>query len=343
MRVLGWKADNGGCGFYRMQQPLDALARLEGWEVTCDVNLTQNQLWEHDLIVIQRVLIPEAFAHVAHAHAQRGVPYIYEIDDLLSHIDLVNPAAAALGSEEYRLVYELGLRGADAVTVSTEPLAEEVRVYNDRVHVLPNCLPDYFAELTRDALVAPRGTPRILWAGSDSHHGDFGDEARYGLSRVLKWSDSTFTSMGYDYRKALGAKGDFVAWAQDIPSFHRRLVGYDIGICPLAKTRFNRSKSGLKAIEYQASGIIPVATDCEAYRPVIEHGETGFLCRTAEDWKQALCTLANDADLRDRMRANCVALTEERLYRNNVWRWRDVYSQFDAVATPLDEGVAATA
>ena len=76
-----------------------------------------------------------------------------------------------------------------------------------------------------------------------------------------------------------------------------------VGIMPLPDESFARGKSAYKLIQYAAAGIpalgAPVGENCQ----VIEHGKTGFLCRSPEEWCCYLQKLAADAALGKQMGA----------------------------------------
>jgi glycosyltransferase involved in cell wall biosynthesis len=191
-------------------------------------------------------------------------------------------------------------------------------------------MPDYFLDLEREE----RDDVRVVWAGSATHHGDFHKDVQYGVKRALP-GGSGLTVIGYDYRKALRAPdAEYIGWIESLQAFHSSLARYDVGLCPLERTRFNRSKSGIKAMELQAAGVVPIAQDCEAYRGIVTDGEDGFLVRTAKEWQDRLQLLLVDHDLRRRMQAAGLALTAERTYGANAWRWREAYESFVRASSP---------
>lgn len=330
MHVRGWQADESACGFYRMQQPFRALDELDGVRAEAQLVWSGPELVDSDIAVIQRASERAAVGFLLEVQ-RRGTPVVYEVDDDLLHLDPRNPLFNHYQVRSRRLAVAAGIEAANAVTCSTEPLAAELRKLNPRVYVLPNSLPEYWQQLSElaelngqdDSLV------RVVWAGSLTHGQDFhGNAARYGVTRLAREGGIEFHMIGYDYGPRLGVETTFHPWRPSIESFHRYLVGLDaqIGLCPLARTKFNASKSGLKAMEYQAAGIVPVATRCEAYDDVIEHGETGFLCTSEMQWKDALHTLATDHELRRKMAANCLALTKGRLYSSRAELWLAAYA-----------------
>lgn len=51
------------------------------------------------------------------------------------------------------------------------------------------------------------------------------------------------------------------------------------------------SKSANRVVRFMAAGVPVAAADIPAYREVIEHGRTGYLCATSEEWMTALQAL----------------------------------------------------
>lgn len=89
------------------------------------------------------------------------------------------------------------------------------------------------------------------------------------------------------------------------------LQAIDIGVYPLPIDDWVMGKSGLKAIQYMAFGIPPVATDAGINPRLIRHGENGLLVRSEGEWIEALERLIRDPGLRraigEAARADAVA------------------------------------
>ncbi len=79
---------------------------------------------------------------------------------------------------------------------------------------------------------------------------------------------------------------------------------WDIGIAPLVDTAFTRCKSHIKWMEYSMYQLPTVASRVYPYfmdltgRKTITDGETGFLCRTPEEWEAKLTKLIDSKELR---------------------------------------------
>jgi glycosyltransferase involved in cell wall biosynthesis len=74
-------------------------------------------------------------------------------------------------------------------------------------------------------------------------------------------------------------------------------------------------------IEAQVCGLPAVATDVVGNRDVVAHGETGFLCRSADEMASSLARLVHDPALRLRLGARA---RERALPRFNLDRLVDV-------------------
>ena len=67
---------------------------------------------------------------------------------------------------------------------------------------------------------------------------------------------------------------------------------------PLPVNEWNKRKFYMKTAQYMALGIPPVATPLGSNPEVIEHGVTGFLADSDDDWIKYLKLLIENEDLR---------------------------------------------
>lgn len=79
------------------------------------------------------------------------------------------------------------------------------------------------------------------------------------------------------------------------------IAGVDINLAPLEDSIFNQAKSENKWIEAALVRVGTVASDTGAFRQCMKHGETGLLCKEAEDWIKALERLIEDPEYRKRL------------------------------------------
>lgn len=327
-RVFGWLADRQGCGWYRIMLPLAELQR-RGIDTAFDQAMPDHvrSLDGPPVTVVgQRVcLAGPSTTWQALAKSPRHT-LVFEVDDDLLHCDPANETAASFfGRPDIRAALESNLRVADLVTVSTEPLAEAMRAYNENVIVLPNMIDAAVFDLERpehDGLV-------LGWAGSPTHGGDFDVVGRYLRRYFRAHPEIWWHSVGTDYRRETGAvRHCFTKWTdlakEGVNAYYRRLA-FDVGIAPLADTAFNAGKSAIKTLEYAALGIPAVASAVGPYPGFVRDGETGILVRRAGHWPDALASLTTDGPLRRKMGEAARELAARWTIQEHGGLWADAY------------------
>jgi hypothetical protein len=61
-------------------------------------------------------------------------------------------------------------------------------------------------------------------------------------------------------------------------------LGLDIGIAPLIDDVFNTGKSAIKYFEYSSNLVPGVYSDTVVYHDTVQHGITGLLAKTQDEW-----------------------------------------------------------
>jgi glycosyltransferase involved in cell wall biosynthesis len=80
------------------------------------------------------------------------------------------------------------------------------------------------------------------------------------------------------------------------------VASFDAGIMPLSLDEpWSRGKCAYKLLQFMAGGVPAVGSDVGMNSELIRSGENGLLARSADDWIDALETLAGDASLRARL------------------------------------------
>lgn len=299
--VFGWQADESGCGYYRVQLPMQGLAGL-GHAVRHGLRMPQSVRDNPNTVIVgQRVCNPGPSA-TWQALAAQGRKLIYEIDDDLWNIDGSSPAAHAFFARpEIRANLQRNIEVAAAVTVTTEPLADIVRQWNPNVHIVPNAVPDWLID--HQLQQREDGTLTIGWGGSATHNMDFdqvGDQLRQFLKRN---QDTELHVIGNDYASWMRVprqQARFTPWVPSVDEF-LQTIDYHVGVAPLRPHIFNQAKSALKAIECGALGIPIVASGVRPYEDYVQDGLTGYLVRRDHEWGACLRALAADPDMRIEM------------------------------------------
>lgn len=303
MKVLALAADEGGCGFYRMQEPA-RVAKTLGVDITVatgiDVQATRddktNMVTVHeinsdaDLIIFQRPL-DNAMTSVIEQAARQGIATIVELDDDFEMVHPRNFAHAEITSHEhsgYQWI-KSACAAADHVTIST-PALEKYGI--GKSTVLRNCVPESIFDLT-PAYELAREKLTIGWTGTTQVHPFDLQETRGAIGSFAKDNHIGFTVVGdgadvQSFLK-LDAETPFTAtgWVALNAYYEVLRDSMDIGIVPLEMSSFNHAKSALKGMEMAALGIPFVASPTKEYERFELYG-VGKTASGASEWKKHL-------------------------------------------------------
>ena len=292
------------CAFIRLLQPLDHPAI--GAEIDVILADPAEALGlRADIVATQRYALADtasADALAAHCRAH-GMALLYDLDDDLLHIPLDHPEAALLrprASTVARMLHH-----ADAVWVSTPGLKIAIAAVRRDAIVVANGLDE---RLWFDPPPPQPGPVRILCMGSATHDEDF-DLVLPALAQLQE----TFNDGLRIDLLGFSGRTDLPRWIHrslppaDAKSAYPGFVNwmarqrFDIGIAPLADTRFNASKSAIKTMDYAALGLAVLASDVPAYRGSLADGpDGGLVANTPEAWFAAIQRLIRDPALRQR-------------------------------------------
>lgn len=329
--------DGAGCGHVRLIQPLRELAR-HGHEVTFihyeKATETLRNAKDYDVIIGQRFAGYDGMALWRRSRLPSN-RLVYETDDDLFNLDKSNWAAyQQFNQPKIREAIKGYCELADLVTVTTRTLGElHVEHGARKVAILPNCIPEYVLELPRQQ----HDRPRIGWIGGSSHGVDV-LQAVPAVRRFMKHhGDWGLFLGGTDYRPTFDlsdwSRMIFAEWKQinDDERAYYEMIDFDIGIAPVRETPFNKSKSAIKALEYNARGIPVVASDVQPYREYIKHGYNGFLVKDEQEWSHYLRLLADEPDLRNLMGANGRLTAQKWTVEENWKLWEQAYTDLFGV------------
>ena len=255
-----------------------------------------------DLIVCSRYSGPYHEKILAVAK-KLDVPLIYHIDDDLLNIPMeIGAAKHKYHNAPKRLTSVRNLlNNATLVYASNHTLGNRLR--NDGVNT-PMFNGTVFCASRIIRTATHRPVRRVGYMGFDHAH-DF-ETALPGLDTYLERNqDVEFELFGrIPMPEQLMRFGDRVRIIPPVPNyadFMNALADrkWDIGICPLAHTNFNATKSNNKWVEYTACGMATIATKGLVYDRCAAEGR-GLLVHENE-WLNALEALTDDPDLRYHM------------------------------------------
>jgi len=241
---------------------------------------------------------------------QRGIPVVYETDDLLT---LVPPEHPDYATYQSRTVYSVkALLDADLVITSTPTLAENLTALNPTTRVIPNELP---ADLWPNSETPPvrashPSAPVVVgYVGTRTHAPDLCSVEDPLLTLLERHRGKVrFLSVGVPLSRRLRehplatslVPGEQVARSYPDYVHFAHSLAIDVGIAPLLDSPFNRCKSDIKFQEYSLLGIAGVYSRLPPHEPLVRHGETGFLATHPADWLAGLEALISSPDMRRR-------------------------------------------
>lgn len=271
-RILMHNANAFGGGQYRILQPA-SLLRQHGYAlVQAHHQLLDSAILDilaPDALVVQFQQTDEQIE--AMRRYRKALPntfFVYEIDDLFWQVpdaSVHKSAVAPDAKERIRTAAQI----CDAITVTTEPLAREMRRLTGMkdVRVVPNEIPMQFvnAALAGRREAAPTSTkPRVGWAGGIGHTGDLAviTEVMKILGDEVHWVFMGLVPPGVDPATVEFHQGvSFENYAAGLGA-----LKLDIALAPLEDNAFNRCKSDLRILEYGAAGFPVIASDIVTYR-----------------------------------------------------------------------------
>lgn len=246
-----------------------------------------------DLIFLQKRVLPLWLVKYLR------LPFIFDIDDAI----YLRPESTSGVNQTLQL--------ANLVFAGNEELATYAQQFNQHVVMLPTVV-DTAVYQPRTQHSTP-GDERVVigWIGTNPNRGDFAviQPALAWLGR--RYGDRVVLRIVSDQPLAmeLPLETEFIPWSLDTSL--SALQTFDIGLMPLEDSAWNRGKCGLKLIEYMAVGAASVASPVGVNAQIIEHGQSGYLATTIEEWQHYLDKLVNDQQLRKTIGMAATARVQE--------------------------------
>jgi glycosyltransferase involved in cell wall biosynthesis len=252
------------------------------------------ELADTDLVILQRKLPNPWQLFLLRRAAQR---LCFDFDDAVFARD--SYAAKGLNSARRRRRFGALLQAADLVVAGNAFLREQALSHTrgDRVAVIPTCVDPNRYTLAKHQTTGVDA--ELVWIGSAS--------TLHGLEREpslldrlgQRWPGLRLKlicdrSLALQHLRVMPRPWSEATEAEE-------LATSDIGISWVPDDLWSRGKCGLKVLQYMAAGLPVVANPVGVQAAIVQHGETGFLAETPEEWLSALATLLHQPDLRRRM------------------------------------------
>lgn len=316
---------SGACHLYRVDIPIKELNK------TGKIFAQFSMKWlpgvaDDDLFIFQRNSTRNAIRLMS-ALMNKNQAMVYDVDDDIFHIPPSNPV--------FNLYLNLddtfpdtsimsrqvaGIRFSSAVSVTCGELKRIYRVINPRIWVLPNCIRrEDWDGLTGN--LKDEGKIRLFWGGSPTHQQDL-KVIELALTMLNKKYDNIeIIIMGDDTE--LSTKVSRIPFGS-YKFFQRVMASCQIGLAPMADNQFNRCKSDLRIKELGAAGLPIVASAVGEY----DKEESGaILCRTIQEWVEALSALIENEKLRKQKAEDSRAWAYSWDISNHIYKWVDMIEE----------------
>jgi glycosyltransferase involved in cell wall biosynthesis len=302
---------------YRAFNPSLTLAANPGggvsgaWFDHRDLSTDDRFIDEADALVVCRVRYNAAVARMVTRARARGIPVLFDCDDLVFDTERLHLVLDALNQNQrdeavwndwFAMISRIGttLRLCDGIITTNEYLAQRATEYDPRLRtaLMPNYLNREQQELSQGFHRAKRDS---CWQRNDRIHiGYFSGSPTHARDFAVA-APAIFRLMEGDPRVVLRVVG-FLELSQDLTRFRDRIEFYplqdflnlqrlvaevEINIAPLQNNSFTNCKSELKFFEAAICGTLTLATPTFTFRNSISHGQTGLLV-PSYNWEQAL-------------------------------------------------------
>jgi glycosyltransferase involved in cell wall biosynthesis len=330
----------GGAGWYRCALPAMALGiewlgvggippKHEFVTGLTKERLSATDLTNYDVLVIQQ---PNGTPWTAEIRRLQdaGVKVLFEIDDYVHAVrKMADHDFGHHFNKDVVKTYEMNMRIADGLIVSTDFLAERYGAFNPRTWVCRNGI-----DLRRYDVTKPeRDTINIGWAGGTGHHDAVQPWLTVVAELLREHENVRFISVGARVSGALleefGTGRVLSLPFAPFETYPAAMTLLDIAIAPAGRNNFFRAKSDLRWLEASALAT-PLVADPMVY-PEIEPGVTGFHASTPDEVREHLTALVLDADLRRRIGDAAYAhVTEHRTIETTRHDWVTALQEISA-------------
>jgi 2-polyprenyl-3-methyl-5-hydroxy-6-metoxy-1,4-benzoquinol methylase len=269
----------------RVDYPMRSLATLPAAKVHWrEGTLVLPEDVREGVLVLHRELMTDAkFQAQMEALIAKGWLLVLDMDDDPYHW------SGYVDSDFY------AFKAVHAVTVSTEHLADVIRPFNANVQVFANAI--FELPVVKDA-----GPQKLrVFFGALNRQPDWQAVMAGLVEAALKLKDRLEFVVVHDqaFYDALPAEvSKTFLPTLGIAQYTETLATCDIALLPLNDTPFNRCKSDLKLIECAAVQVAVICSEV-VYAKQAAHATFASFATTADEWRDALLKLANDASLRE--------------------------------------------
>ena len=284
-----------GCGFYRLYQPHNHLAKNYGVEVTFGTHFIKNNhtaYLDHELQEFDIIVWHKTYFELDDIRRMNnlGIPTVIDFDDHWV-VNREHSLYKQYTNEGLTTKLHRALMLAQYVTCTTEILAEEIWKVNQNIEILPNAIDMEYDSWKKQERVKEKDYV-FGYLGGPCHIRDVG--LMRGLQKRLTETEHSYQVrlFGYNgtdiynhYAKVLSddrRSQHFTAFkGADIFNYPQFYNYMDCSLVPLEDNKFNSSKSPLKLIEAGFFKKPAIVSNVEPYKELAQYC---FSVETRSDW-----------------------------------------------------------
>lgn len=322
MKIVCWGNDSGSKQ-WRLTDPMKYMKKKGHKVIMSELGINEIELDWADVAVVQSCTDKEGIALLRQYQVEKGLKIVVECDDGLE-LNEDSPFKQDHERSDAKFVITRTMEIADMITTTTTYLADQLRVYNDKVVVLPNCI-----DVDRWNVKPKKNTSnqiRIGWAGSITHLEDVKMIVEpikkicreFPRVQLIIIGDPRVAQLFDGYPVELMQSVPFDVWPTKLASMQ-----LDIGLAPLRNTYFNKCKSNIKWMEYTMAEI-PGVYSPTVYQMNYEHfdGVYGQIAENDDQWYRCIKNYIISPELRDdiaKRALSCVTTAHTFNVKGKLW------------------------
>lgn len=285
-------------------QQISFVKPLEGHAEVTFVPSADIRKWisqKRDQQIIECVVVSrdttDAGERIAEWAGKQAVPVIYHIDD-----DLIE-VPKSLGPSKFKHYSDPGrvaqlrrnMEAADLVYASTKALGDRLAAHGISTPIQSG---EIYCSVAPDQIQPPFPStgPVFGYMGTAGHVEDLA-EIIPAIAQVLTaLPTAEFEVFGTialpDALRSFGPRVRHHSGLADYQEFleKMRVLGWWVGLAPIADNAFNRCKADTKWVEYTLAGTAVVASDLPVYHKACSDG-AGVLVRSVDEWRNEILAL----------------------------------------------------
>jgi hypothetical protein len=249
------------------------------------------RLGRFDRIVIYRFPIPTWACRYLAPHRDR---VIFDFDDAIDQPERESRGLDGLRAKILRRGLENAVRVSAVMVTSNQRNAAVVEALGGQVVVVPTCV-DVSAVARPTGRQIPAHPAILGWTGTSTTASYLAD-IEGPLARVLDHWPAEVRLIGAGRSPFVRLPATLRPWSLEHEA--TEIGQFDVGLMPMPDTAWTRGKAALKALLYGASGVPTVASWTETNAEILGSEDGAMLCRTDDEWFEALRRLIEDPLLR---------------------------------------------